>query len=153
MSNILNAKVKAVNKANEQAHKLYKELIPIFEQFVGQTILKADGKLLKRIETLVPKYPYNEGMRITTNISSYTLAWTASACEHIQGDSSCLYHEVTAYIGHLENGVLKSLHAPADRRTDFTAAEIEEKRRKYEEAKKIADDILSSLHPFGQYDR
>ncbi len=153
----LEAKVKAVNRAHAHAVKLYDALVPVFTPLVGCKILKADNTLLQSVQKVIPVVEGgNSSLRVYRNQSNYSLAWTVNASENIVGQQSCLYYEISVYVGNLDGQVLKDIMDPANqgfRRTDYTAGEIEGKRNVYEEAKKVMEDAKSALWPFGENDR
>lgn len=145
------AKVKAVNRAHEYAHKLYAQLVPIFKPLVGQKILKADGTLLAKYDKLLPELPCFGNLRVYRHKSDYSLGWTISTDE-TDSPHTCLYYDVTVYIGRLSRGVLESIEEPFNGRTDYTVEEVDQKRAAYTEAQKVADACKSALHPFGMID-
>ncbi len=143
----LTAKVKAVNLANAYAMELYPVLAKIFGPFVGYQIEKKDGPLLAKIAKLLPEMPCTTHIHVTRYPGNCILAWLVKTCE-MYSDHSCLYHEVMLYIGHMSNGILDSLYDTPHLRTDYTVEEIEEARRKFRTAQKIAED-LKPPYPFG----
>jgi hypothetical protein len=147
----LDVRVAAVNKANKVANELYPVLRQFFEPLVGQTIRKADQSLLKRLEDKLAKMPNAAGLWVFYYTSTYSLAWTVKVCEWSEGYTT--YHEVTVYVGKMKNGVLEAMCEPINRRTDYNAEEIRQKRRLYEAAKKAADEAKSDLGIFEEYDR
>lgn len=148
----LAAKVKAVNRANGIAHELFPVLTAIFAPLVGKQIIKATGGLLAKYEKLLPEFPNTGYLRVYRHQSEYSLAWTVNTSEH-DSINTVLYHEVTFYVGELRGGVLERLSPhPFVGRTDYTEHEIQEKRARYEAAKKAADEARSDLYPFGEYD-
>ena len=148
----LKARVAAVNRGNDYANKLYRELTNIFRPLVGQKILKADGTLLAKYQPLLPHFPSTPQLHVYRHTSEYSLAWSVKTCESLP-PHSCMYHTATVYIGDLSGDKLEKLSVnPFEGRTDFTAAEIESKRADYEAAKRIADNARNALWPFGEND-
>lgn len=146
----LKAKVRAVNRANEYAAKLYQEMVAIFRPLVGQKIAKKDGTLLARIEKLLPDLPFRQGsIRVTKH--GVGLAWDVQTCESYD-DTSCLYHQVCVYVGRTRDGVLTEIVPANERRSDFTAEEVEEKREIFRQAEQAMRDARSALDPFGEND-
>jgi len=144
------AKVEAVNAANEHANKLYAELVKIFEPLVGQKILKADGTLLAKVQALLPEFPCTPSLMVY-NVSDYSLAWTVKTNAMV-GDSSCLYHETTVYIGELSNGnTLAKITPPQEHPTGYKAEDVEELRAKVKAAKERYENLKSKLFPFGEF--
>jgi hypothetical protein len=147
----LTAKVAAVNRANEYAARLYAALSANFAPLVGQKILKVDGTLLAKHERLV--LPCSPDLHVYRHSSDYSLAWTVKTCEYMP-PHSCMYHEVTVYVGDLRGATLEKMTVhPFTGRTDYSVEEITGKRLAAESAKRIADELRSDLYPFGEEDR
>jgi hypothetical protein len=147
----LRAKVAAVNRAHKYAIEIQPELIAIFAPFVGQKVMKIGG-LMEKFKKLLPEFPNTVPLSVYRHVSDYSLAWTVKTCESY-GEHSCLYYEVTVYIGDLHHGVLtKVSNQSYEFRTDYTKQEIEEKRQQYQKAKRAADDARNNLYPFGESD-
>ena len=142
------AKVKAVNRANKEAIKLYEQLAPIFAPLVGQQVMMKGG-LLAKFQKLLPELPNTSSLSIHRHLSDYYLGWTVKTSEMVD-DTSCLYHEVTVQIGTLNHGVLESITSPFTGRTDWTLEEIEKKRETFRAADKALSDARSALYPFGE---
>ena len=150
----LAAKVKAVNAAHAVANQVCPKLREFFRQYVGKQVLKAEGGLLKKIQEAMPELPASgPWLHIYRNPSTYSLAWSVKTCEMIVEGGGCLYYEVTIYVANVDGNTIKDIYDnECDFRTDFTTAEVNEKRDAYEAAKKAADTARSNLHPFGEYD-
>jgi hypothetical protein len=146
----LEAKVKAVNAANEYVPQLYDLLVEIFKPFVGQRISKADGCLFKKINDLLPSPPNKRGLRVYRMSSSYSLVWAIQTCETYP--SIAMYHETSVYIGNMRDGVLLSLCGPPEPRPAYRVEDIVAARDRYKEAKRVADEALALLGPFGEYE-
>lgn len=149
MSKDLEAKVKAVNRANEYANKWYRILRPIFEPLVGTKILTVNGSLTNKVEKLMPELPC--GVHVYKCPSDYRLTWNVQTCESIP-PYGCCYHETPVTIGNLDGQILKEIVDFKDCRTDYSAAEVERLRAEYKKAKEAADEALYALFPFGEYD-
>jgi len=148
----LTAKVAAVNRANEYAARLYAALVEKFGPLVGQKILKADGTLLAKYAGLVPDLPCSPDLHVYRHSSDYSLAWTVKTW--IGLSHSCMYHEVTVYVGDLRGATLDKMTVhPFTGRTDYSVEEITAKRLSAESAKRVADELRSDLYPFGEEDR
>ena len=63
------AKVKAVNRANKEAIKLYEQLAPIFAPLVGQQVMKGTGGLLAKFQKLLPELPNTSSLSIHRHLS------------------------------------------------------------------------------------
>lgn len=158
MNSALDAKVKAVNLANQRGIELYKKLVEIFRPLIGKQVLKANDTLMKKYTDLLPKWPY---LALETNVtiyrysSAYSLVWVVKACisDNPTGPGIAHYAEASVYIGSIRDGVLVEISSPFEARTDYNAADVEAAREKYRIAKKASDDAFSALHPFGEYDR
>lgn len=145
----LPAKVRAVNSANQYALVVYNLLAPRFAEWVGKQIDKASGGLLDKVVKKLPNFEGSDSSLMVYRFDArYALAWVVKVCEPLP-NGSCLYHETVVYIGEMRNGVLTSIDDAPDQRTDYTVEELEAKREAYAKAKKIADDALSALYPFG----
>lgn len=143
------AQVKAVNRANAHAVKLYAQLEPIFRPLVGQQIFKVDGTLLAKVAKLLPELPYDGNLMVFKGSSDYSLNWTVKTSEMVEGAHHCVYHETGVYLGWVRNHVLTEMSGPPAVRSDWTVQEVTEGRERYQRAKREADDTLSAIHPFG----
>jgi hypothetical protein len=152
--NRLEAKVKARNTAVEYGISLYKQLVEVFEPLVGQKILKVDNDLLAKVKANVPKFDdLPEGISIFRRFAAVNaIAWTVKVRVPVEDDEIWVYQEVTVYVADMEGQTLTKINNPFEGRTDWTADEVEEKRRAYKEAKKKADEAHSALYPFGEHD-
>ena len=150
----LEAKVGAVNRANDAANRWGPVLRESVRPFVGAQVVKKAGGLLDKVKKALPTLPNDAWLQVYRHVSDYSLAWTFKSCVMIGETHGCLYHEVTVYVGKLSHGVLTELESSEFKgRTDYTVDEVLQKRAAYESAKKAADDARSNLHPFGEYDR
>ena len=152
MSSKLRAKVKAANRANEYAHKFYRDLVTVFTPLVGQKLFKNDGEFFKNVKLILPNFQDTPGISVYRERSAYSLAWTVKTNEYEAERGHTIYHSVNVYIGWLENGVLKEIAPPFSGRFDYTTEEIEENREKYRSAKKLADEAKNALREFGEHD-
>jgi hypothetical protein len=159
MKNRLSLKVKAVNTANTYAKYVYPLLHDYFKQYVGQKIDKADGSLLKKIADNLPNLKIEDrtedGCHVSfmtyRNSSNYTLSYTAKVC--VSNGDGCAYQEVTVYIGDYKHCLLENVrYEEPNRRTDYTAEEIVEARKKIEDAKKVVSELERAVYEFGMYD-
>lgn len=155
MSNdLLSARVKAVNRANECAKQLYPVLREVFEPLVGQKVLTADGSLMKRIKDKLPELPNTGRLSVHFNCGTigHLVGFTINTCENVP-PHFCTYHNIGLYIGWVRDGILTELAEPFDGRTDWTAEEVLQAREEYKAAQKAAEQAKSKLGPFGEYDR
>jgi len=151
---MLEAKVEAVNKANEYAAKLHTQLTGVFNDLVGKKVLKADGIVLEKYKKVMPELPNTPGLRVYArpDKARYSLAWNVNV--YVFHDRGSSYHETTVYVGSLKDGVLTELTPFGEGyRTDYTAEEVRKLRETYKEAKKASDEAYSKLYYFGEYDR
>ena len=146
---VLEARVKARNRAAQVATELQKVLREFFAPLEGEKILKVDGGLLAK--HILPEFPRDSGLMVYRHASDYSLAWVVKTNENIEGKQSCVYEEVVIYVGELNNQVLTSLSPESDW-TTHTAEKVVELRKQYKEVKDLADKAKSRLHPFGEYD-
>lgn len=145
----LPAKVKAVNRANEEAKKLYEKLSPIFRPFVGHKIEKVDGSLLSKIEKLIPNLPYDIGIHFYRHNSNYSLTWMVKTCESIDG-TTCLYHETPVTIGEMRDGVLTKICEWNANYPTYDVDTVRALRKSAESAKKIYEACKDACYPFGE---
>jgi hypothetical protein len=148
----LEAKVKAVNRANKLGLEVYQLLAPVFVDLVGTKILKADGSLLQKIENRLPTLTNDRRTRVSRSPSRYVLAWNVQTNEP-ESEFTVTYHEVTVYVGDVDGDALKAIRDYTPSRTDWTVAEVLEGRRKIKEAKEALSVAEASVYPFGEYDR
>ena len=148
----LKAKVKAVNRAHAYGHELYAALTTIFKYRVAEKIFKADGTLTAKCLKLLPTLPCGVDLHVYKLVSDYSLGWTVKTCEQIEGESACLYYDITVYIGEVQNGVLMRLSAPFVGRSDYTPEEIAGKREAVRQAEETLGKAKSALWPFTERD-
>jgi hypothetical protein len=152
MSERLKAKVVAVNKANKYAKELYEMLVPVFQPFVGQKIIKDTGGLYNKVEKALPVLPNTHEVRVYRQSGGYSLAYTIQVNESVP-DYGAIYHEVTVYLGNLRNGILTKLDdRKPEGREDWTAEEVQAGREKIVTAREALRDAESAIYPFKEYD-
>jgi hypothetical protein len=145
----LAAKVAGQNRVNAEANTLERELVEIFRPFIGKKIL-THGGLTAKIKPLIPKreLPF----RLWRAPSSYTLSWKLDVTEHDSEHSVC-YREAWIHVGKLNGYTLESLCDPQTRRTDYTIAEISDKRERLKQYEEAYRQARSALDGFGEYDQ
>ncbi len=151
MNEMLAARVKAVNRANEYAGVLYQKLVEVFQPLVGQPVLKADGQLFKKI--VLPELANKNSLSVYRLDSKYSLAWVVKTCEYIEVSNSCVYHDTTVYVGSIDGNVLTGILSPPNEYPAYTVEQVVAARNYYKDLKKIADEAKDALYPFGEYDR
>lgn len=151
-SSMLKSRVRAVNTANKAANDLFPLLADAFRPFIGQKIEKTDGGLLAKVEKSIPGLPYNSALQVFRNASRYSLNYTVKVCVPVP-PNTCVYHDVTLYVAEMNGATLGAIKDPPEFRTDYTESEVLSLREEYKAAKRRADDALSALYPFGEYDR
>ncbi len=143
--NALEAKVKAVNEANRVAQEIYAILKPVVAKFVGCKILTASGEFTKEFAKALPNLDFPD-IQIYSQ-RKYNLSWSIKTCVSYSG--TCVYHEVGAYFGSINNQILMDVDCvPPDGRTNWTVEEIRQKREELKIAEEILDKIKSGLRPF-----
>jgi hypothetical protein len=149
---VLETRVHGVNRAHQYANELYPKLVAVFQSFIGQKITKVDGSLLAKVQKEVNGLglPCEHNLHVYRRPSNYALCYMVKTCETTE--NSCHYHEASVTVGNLDNGFLVSLCDPPQYKTDFSAFWIADARKRYEEAKKLADQARGELYPFGEYD-
>ena len=146
---VLAARVRNVNRVHKYSNDLHALLAPFFAQFIGQQVMKQDGKLLAKIAKDMPKLP--EVDRIRTWMDGGHLRWTVKTDENVGG--CAYYYEIGCYIGETEGGILTKLHDAPGLPFDYTPEKVIETRNHYETARKAFQTAHSALHPFGETDR
>lgn len=154
----LEAKVRAVNKANAEANRLQPLFINAFRQFVGKKILTHNGLAQKPkqvVENLLPPFVADgyKTPHVYRNPSNYVLRFDVKTCEQ-NGEHTCAYHEASFYVGELDGYDLKNVateYIPL--RADYTAEEVRQLRKNLDEAEQAQREAQSKLGPFGRYDQ
>lgn len=147
----LEARVRAVNKANKYAMELSKVFAERFAPLVGCKILTVNGDILNKYVNLVA-FLAEEDRTFYRYRSNLTLAFTVKARESVD-ENTFVYHETTITVGELEGGVLKAISPPFIGITSYTYSEIRLRRENYKVAQKLADTLKNDLYPFGETDR
>ena len=148
----LTAKLTAINAANMAANELAPRLRAVLASFVGKPVLTKPGDLTAKVKAVLPPPAASApGLRVWRYSSPYVLAWTIQACR-VDGNGTGSYHEVTATVGELRDGVLVKLVTQDAYRTDYTEAEVSAKRAAYEAAEQAYRDAKVALYPFGERD-
>jgi hypothetical protein len=154
-NNILETRVKGVNRANDYGNKLYDILTEVFKPFVGKQIIKKTGGLLKKIQDIIDSLnlPCTIPIHVYKNsYDDYSLSYVVKTCE--TSNNRAYYHETVVYIGKIENRVLTKIDSEKPNfKADYKAEEIRENRKLHKELQKKADSVESKLFPFGTYDR
>lgn len=148
----LEAKVEARNLVAVEHNRLLTVLAAAFAPLVGQKILKADGSLLAKFESLAPRAVGGPLFSIYKLSSAYSLAFVVRSRVNC-GDHGCVYDEATVYVGDLDGAVLKGLIAPQPLPTGYTVAGVLEARKNLAAAKEAFSKAESAVWPFGSYDR
>jgi len=138
----LAAKVEAVNKANAYANNLYKTLVEILQPYLEKKVVKIDGTLVASLadDIRALNLPNDSQMQVLcSHYRTYSLSWDVRM-SYRTGDWGCDYYTASVYVGKISDRILVEVcdKAPTHR-TDITVTEIQEKRKKYEELKAIAD--------------
>jgi hypothetical protein len=150
MKTQLEAKVEARNIVATEHNRLLPLLAAAFAPLVGQKILKADGSLLAKFESLTPRAAGGPLFSIYKLSSNYSLAFVVRSC--VNAERGCAYDEATVYVGNLDGAVLKDLIAPQPLPTGYTVAGVLEARKNLEAAKSAFSKAESAVWPFGSYD-
>lgn len=149
----LAANIKAVNRANAAAMDYQRLLLAYFSQFVGQKVLKADGSFTKKVQDDLPKLPEEYRARTWREGSNYSLSWGVDCTEEATSESgrhtSTTYGKSSFQVGLLDGDVLASLANPAVMRTNWTVEEVEEARKRADEAERAHRDAVADCGPFG----
>jgi len=139
----LEAMVKATNNANAYAERLALAMRDAFAKFVGQQVLKVDGKLMKKCEVPMPDHAPAGNTYFLS--SDYSLVWVVKTCENIEGADSCVYFDTSVYVGDIDNRVLTELCTPFTGRSDYTVEEVLRKRAALEKAYQVHQAAKSDL--------
>lgn len=141
------ANVAAVNKANAYANKLYALLAPVFKELIGQQILKADGKLLAKVEKLLPELPNTIPLTVYRKISQSTLSWEIKATVDESATtwaSGC----ASLIMGRMEDGRLMELSESPQLCENFNVKEITAMHDRIRALRNEINDINGSIEPF-----
>jgi hypothetical protein len=153
----LEAKVRAKNRLNALILELMPKILVAAAPFVGKRV--STPAAWEKFKNALPKHA---DLIITQ--SNWNVQAFFKVCESA-GDGCC-YAEETVYFGdfqRVQNGVIAGVNGNLDKlnewspspvyyRTDFTVAEIKERREAYKKAKAAADDAQSKLNFWGEYD-
>lgn len=159
MSEALEARVNARNRANYLANEWYGKIAEAFAPLCGKKIKLQDGGFTVTAKAVIAKLdlPYGDAVKMRMRCDQYRL-WCEITCrETVAGERPDGYgfnETERVYIGKLDSCVLREpLEAPiTNRRTDYMVAEIVEKRRVVNELQEMARKAISDLSPFGEYD-
>jgi hypothetical protein len=148
----LKAKVEAKNAVNEADRYWRPRIKDFFREYVGKTVVKADGTtLVKRVSDQLDFLPGTPTLKITANAYGSSLSFEVKTSA-MYNDTSCLYETTSIYVGEIKDGVLLNIaDAPTysvHHRSDWTVEEIEGIRAELEEAEKVVSAIKDRLGPF-----
>jgi hypothetical protein len=148
----LSARVEATNAANRYAMELRPKLAAALRPFVGCKVFKVDGSLTKAVESALPKLPNEPRLHVRRNGGS--MSWVVQVSVYVPEYQGRMSHDAYVYVGDVRGGVLENVNdKPLNLRTDYTAGEVQSKRAEYKRLKKLADEALSALSHFGEFDR
>lgn len=152
----LDGRVAAVNEAHLLAMQLEKQLREFFLAYVGQKVLKADGTVLAKIAAklnpLLAWFDNQNGVQVYLDRGPFYLRWTVKVRKEADVHS-WVYWEQSVRVGEIEGDTLKNvIDKPTELRTDYTAEEIEAKRKVYRELMEQAERAKYELFPFGERD-
>lgn len=150
MNEPLAAKVKAVNRANEYANDVAQVLAKFFQPYVGQTIIKADGSLLAKIEKKMPVFANNNSLVVLFR-RGRDLDFEIKACENIVGTYQCVYHHAYITVGDMRGGELLSIRMPNVHRCDYTVEGVLAAGEAVREARSALSTAQGNLEPFGEH--
>ena len=151
------AEVTAVNLAHAAANILYLELSEKLSPFVGAKIFRTNSKkLLKNVEDLINDvlssiHSNYEGVYIY-RISDYRLLYAVESC--IRSHGIYVKYEIAINVGRRNNNgfgdLLEGIKDQEILRTDYTVADILEKKAALVEAKKVVKTAEEALSPFDE---
>jgi hypothetical protein len=144
--NEIEANVKAYNWVATFAQALQTELKAIFTEYVGQQVIKVDGSLLANIQKKLSNLNNIPKVTIYQYRSRYTLVWNVKTSEPL-ANGSCIYREISVYVGDLTDGVLTRLYDNESIKT-WTVEEVKGKLSARNEARRALDDANCALGPF-----
>jgi len=165
----LENKVNTVNTTNAVASALRPILLDAFRPLVGKQVLKNDHGLTVKakaaadaaIAKAIPSdriggvslmvYPQcYGGCSIGFVVKGCGTRRTSAKADH--SDAVC-YYETHVNVGAVRAGVLVELDdRPDNRRSDYTAAEVAEKRAAHEAAERAFREARAALEMFGEHD-
>ncbi len=156
MSNRLEARVTAKNRANSLAAQYSLALTASLTPLVGQKIVKKDKSLTKKVQTLIPTFPTEPGVTCYLyRESPYNVTYVIKVCEQVENSYGCVYEEAWTTVAQLnpQTGELVKVEEPETFRSDYSVTEILKLREDYEQKKKAMEEAKSRLNPFGDTDR
>jgi mRNA-degrading endonuclease RelE of RelBE toxin-antitoxin system len=158
------AEVTAVNLAHAAANILYLELAEKLSPFVGAKIFRTNSKkLLKNVEDLIDDVVssilsnYERVYIYRHRESDYRLSYAVESC--IRYHSRNVYYETVVNVGKANNldnydykfgDLLERIEDQEILRTDYTVADILEKKAALVEAKKVVKTAEEALSPFDE---
>jgi hypothetical protein len=157
MNEHLTARVKARNRINAEATRLWPLLVEAVKPFVGKKVLKVDLELTAQAKTALEpilESGRQRGFQVFRGYhSEYSLYMDVKCSEMIVGKSSSTYAEQSLYIGKIDQGILTPNNDnPLVLRSDITVEEILAARLEAEEAQKKLDVAKNKLCGFDMRD-
>ena len=152
--NALEARVRAYNAANTIANEYSPKLAEALQPFVGEKVILATGKLTSKVnEKLKPLLEEirAKGGQIWRRDTSYSINY-GLLCSEANGHHTCTSAEVWLNIGEISGDQLVKLYPIETRRTDWTAAEVIEARKKAQLLHDQLSEAESAFRAFGYND-
>jgi hypothetical protein len=126
--------------------------------FVGKPVTKVDGSLTAKCRAaLVAAAGALEPQIYFCSNNTYSLYVRARVCQNYGGGA--VYAESSLYLGDVDqSGTTLTAVAPdqslanSSARTNWTVEEVQDLRAQLDAAKKAANNIVSALGDFGEYD-
>ena len=148
MNTRLIAKIAAYNKLHREFNRLYPLFQEALKPFVRRKVILVHREITSQVKAILPEV--TAGFSIYQNLSDYTLYFTLQCAEDVQC-GGCVYAEATMSLGTLTDGILLNLCEIKQRRSDYHAEEIFNKRIELEKASERVREIESELSPFGTH--
>ena len=151
----LDPKVRAVNEANRCGNKIYVALAPIFKNFVGSKVLKADGTLVSKVDKLIPNL--RTSVLGDNLLNCYhmqgTLCWRVTSCYRVEGEDCVIYRDTVIHIGSLDprSRILEEILPAPNLPEDYSAPVIRELRRQLITKEERVWQLRRRLSPFEVY--
>lgn len=159
--NKLEARIQARNRVHQEILERAPMMIEALRPFVGKKVRNVTGCLSDKVTKALPESVNQSGL-VCVMFYYETTRYCIRVCMKVsQGwvdHHGCVYAEASHTLADLDEqtGDLKNVREfplPEYFRTDYTAAEILEKRAAYDKAKEAANHAEYALAFFGRYDQ
>jgi len=154
-ADLLEAQVATRNSVNQTANKLQLRLTDLLRPYIGQKIIKTTPyrSATKKISTILDPIQaelHLRGFRLVFDWSfQYTVYATLDKTYRVS-ESAVDYVKRDIYICLIRDGILEGFREFEPARTDYTAEEVTETRKKIAALEKQVSDLKSSITEFSR---